>query len=344
MAYHSDRDFRRARRAAGDSHSARESANGCRSPCRDVYRSSTLWFQFDQIDERHRRSCPVRASRLRMRPTLSRLSRGARHRWFWAYGDRRLFQEKEIAVLRSRSGCGIKPDLSRSLSGQACHEADEVTAVMQLLIIDWPIACRVRGSFDAEDGAALLHAQRRGDFGLGGYSFQLVLGLDQWNIVFALEERKDRLDFQVVGDNFLADLQGKEGLIKGEGHAIRQTHATDSDNAFPFRQRQGTRHDSVGSHDLFTDHAGRRLTAKCMHVFHESAQLGKLLRHLGRSDERAFAAANLDETATDKILNGSANGNATDLESRNEDVFGGKLVANLQDSVSDLAGQNRFDA
>jgi hypothetical protein len=68
------------------------------------------------------------------------------------------------------------------------------------------------------------------------------------------------------------------------------------------------------------------------------------LRHFGRSDERAFAAANLDETATDKILNGSANGNATDLESRNEDVFGRKLVPNLQDSVSDLAGQNRFDA
>jgi hypothetical protein len=68
------------------------------------------------------------------------------------------------------------------------------------------------------------------------------------------------------------------------------------------------------------------------------------LGHLGRGDERAFAAANLDETATDKILNGSANRNATDLESRNEDVFGGKLVPNLQDSVSDLAGQNRFDA
>jgi hypothetical protein len=67
------------------------------------------------------------------------------------------------------------------------------------------------------------------------------------------------------------------------------------------------------------------------------------LRHLGRGDERAFTAANLDETATDKILNGSANGYATDLESRNEDIFGGELVPNLQDSVSDLAGEDCFD-
>jgi hypothetical protein len=68
------------------------------------------------------------------------------------------------------------------------------------------------------------------------------------------------------------------------------------------------------------------------------------LRHLRCGDERAFAAANLDETAPHKILNGSANGYTTDLESRNEDVFGRELVANLQDSVSDLTGQNRFDA
>jgi hypothetical protein len=40
----------------------------------------------------------------------------------------------------------------------------------------------------------------------------------------------------------------------------------------------------------------------------------------------------LDKTATDKILNGSANGNAADLESPNEDVLGRQLVPDLQDS------------
>ena len=67
-------------------------------------------------------------------------------------------RRKRWLLSEAAQGCGIKPDLSRNLSGQACHEAHEVTSVGQLLIIDRPIACRVRGSFNAEDRAALLHA------------------------------------------------------------------------------------------------------------------------------------------------------------------------------------------
>jgi hypothetical protein len=45
----------------------------------------------------------------------------------------------------------------------ACDEADESASVVQLLVIDRPIDRRVRSSFNAENRAALLHAQRRGD-------------------------------------------------------------------------------------------------------------------------------------------------------------------------------------
>jgi hypothetical protein len=45
-----------------------------------------------------------------------------------------------------------------------------------------------------------------------------------------------------------------------------------------------------------------------------------------------------------RFLNGPANGNAADLESRNEAVFGRELVVDLQGSIGDLAGQDRFDA
>src|ERR1700761_2868309 len=102
-------------------------------------------------------------------------------------------------------------------------------------------------------------------------------------------------------------------------------------------------HGGIGSHNLFADYACRWLAAKCVHVLYKSTQLCKLLRDLGRCDEGAFAAANLDQTTSHKILNRAANGNAADLESRNQAVFGRQLVASFQVSIGDLAGKDRFD-
>jgi hypothetical protein len=53
---------------------------------------------------------------------------------------------------------------------------------------------------------------------------------------------------------------------------------------------------------------------------------------------------NLDKTAAHKILNSPANGNPADPEPRNEAVFGRQLVADLQVSIGDLAGEDRFDS
>jgi hypothetical protein len=80
-----------------------------------------------------------------------------------------------------------------------------------------------------------------------------------------------------VGDDLLADLQGEEGLIEGEGNAVGQTHATDSDDALALGQRELTRYGRVGCHNFFTDHAGRRFAAKGVHILHKSAQFCKLL-------------------------------------------------------------------
>src|SRR6266481_2293755 len=117
----------------------------------------------------------------------------------------------------------------RNLSDQSGHELDEISPVMQLFVIDWTPSRGVGSSFNPKDRASRFHFQRRGDIGFSWRCVQLVLGLNQRNTVFAFKERKDRVDFQVVGNDFLADLQGEVGLIEGEGNTIRQAHATNSD-------------------------------------------------------------------------------------------------------------------
>src|SRR5258705_12023256 len=131
---------------------------------------------------------------------------------------------------------------TRHLSNQACQELDEIPSVVQHFVIDWTAACRVRSSLNAKDRAALLDFQRRSHFGLGWYCVQLVLGLNQRNIVFAFKKRKNRLDLQVVGDDFLAYLQGEEGLIEGERNTIHQAHATNSDDTLASSKCETTRH------------------------------------------------------------------------------------------------------
>jgi hypothetical protein len=93
--------------------------------------------------------------------------------------------------------------------------------------LDRGIACLCRGHLRAAGrnpatgggripGPRGKRFQRRSDFGLGWYCVQLVLGLNERHIVFAFKKGKNRLDLQVVGDDFLAYLQGEEGLIEGE--------------------------------------------------------------------------------------------------------------------------------
>jgi hypothetical protein len=93
---------------------------------------------------------------------------------------------------------------------------------------------------------------------------------------------------------------------------------------------QARRNVKIASHNSSTNQPGRRLSAKSVHVLDKSAQLCKVLRDLGCSDECAFAAMNLDKAAAHKILNSPTNGNPADPESRSEAVFGRELVTDLQ--------------
>ena len=124
----------------------------------------------------------------------------------------------------------------------------------------------------------LAHAQRREPLRLRlADGFQLVLGFYQRDIIFAFKERKDRLDLQVVGDDFFADRQGKVGVIEGDGNSISQTQATDSYDALTLCQRELSKHGRIGGHNLSAKYSSGRLAAECMHILHKATEFCKLL-------------------------------------------------------------------
>ena len=104
---------------------------------------------------------------------------------------------------------GIGRFSARSLSDKACDESDEISPVVQSLVVDWTATRRVGGSFDTKDWAPLFNLQCRGDLGLSCHCVQLVLGFSQRNIVFAFQERRDRLDLRLLVMIFLPISQGR---------------------------------------------------------------------------------------------------------------------------------------
>src|SRR5258708_25056391 len=83
-------------------------------------------------------------------------------------------------------------------SGKARHEPDQITTIVQPLIIDWPIAGGIRRALDQEDGAAGRHLERLGGNRVGRGRCQLVFSFDQRRIILLLEQCEDRLGLAVV--------------------------------------------------------------------------------------------------------------------------------------------------
>src|SRR5215471_14907061 len=215
---------------------------------------------------------------------------------------------------------------------------------MQGFVIDRAAACRVGSSLNTKDRGLLLDFERCSYLGPGWHCVQFVLGLDQRNIILAFKKGKYGLHFEVVGDDFLADLQRKESLIEREGDTIRQAHTADSYNPLAPCQSQLSRHVRIGRHNFSTQHAGRWLAAECVHILDKSAQLCEVLGDFLGSNECALAATNFDQAPAHQILNSPTDGDATDPESRNEAVFRRKLVADLQISIGNLASEDCFHA
>src|SRR5215831_15339406 len=86
------------------------------------------------------------------------------------------------------AGYIVRAGSMRNLSDETRHKLDEISPVMQGFVIDRAAACRVGSSLNAKDRGLLLDFQRCSDLNPGWHSVQLVLGLDQRNIIFALKK------------------------------------------------------------------------------------------------------------------------------------------------------------
>src|SRR5215469_2307186 len=68
-------------------------------------------------------------------------------------------------------------------SSKAGDKPDQITAIVQFLVIDWLIAGRVRRALDQQDRAADRYFERLGGNGVGRRRFQLVFSFEQRGFV-----------------------------------------------------------------------------------------------------------------------------------------------------------------
>lgn len=160
----------------------------------------------------------------------------------------------------------------------------------------------VRGPLDEKDRAARANGKRPGDGLVSGYGLQTILRFQQRSLIFLLQERENRLCFQVILDNLVAQFSREKGFIEGQRNAVRQAHALDAHDLRSFCDLELSGHIGTGRDYLFIEDARRRAPAKHLHVLHEAAQLRQLLVDLGLQNESAFAAPDFDEASADQIL------------------------------------------
>src|ERR1700733_14015620 len=99
-------------------------------------------------------------------------------------------------------------------------EANQVPAIGQYLIIDWPAASRHRSSFDLEDRGTNFYLKSLRKSSACSHRLQLIVGFDQGDRVSLFEKREDRLNGQIVAHDLPSDMKRQICLIEGNWYAI----------------------------------------------------------------------------------------------------------------------------
>jgi hypothetical protein len=116
-------------------------------------------------------------------------------------------RQRPLRIGRGGGGQTVRQGLWASC--KARYKPDQIAAVVQPLIIDWPITGGIRRALNEEDRTAGRHLQRLGGDGIGGGRLQLVFSFDERRTVFVLQQCEDRLGLEVVLRNLLPYSRGK---------------------------------------------------------------------------------------------------------------------------------------
>src|ERR1700761_113903 len=157
------------------------------------------------------------------------------------------------------------------VTGQPGDKPDEVASVVEPLVVDGLPSCGVGGALDPEDWTAACYLKSLCHVGFGGNGFKLVFSFNQGDVVFALQQRKDGFDFQVVGDDLLADIEGKIGFVERHGHAIGQTHTLNPDHEGACREGKMPGDNIRSRYCLLIDHSSGGGSSCRLHIFDEAA-------------------------------------------------------------------------
>src|SRR5215470_14434315 len=100
---------------------------------------------------------------------------------------------KGLAADCLRSGAPSALSRGPRASGKARHKPDQITTIMQSLVIDRAIAGGIGRALDQKNRATGRYSERLGGNRVGRSRFQLVFSFDQRRIVFVLQQCENRL-------------------------------------------------------------------------------------------------------------------------------------------------------
>jgi hypothetical protein len=119
--------------------------------------------------------------------------------------------DERTAARQSTTLCG-KPHNGTIHRGRlapcrTCPEADKVSPIVELLVINGSVAVAVSGALDQEDRAFRLDSQRCRDIMIGGDSLKLAFRINERNVVTLFQKCEDWFDFEIVRDDIFSDLK-----------------------------------------------------------------------------------------------------------------------------------------
>ena len=104
------------------------------------------------------------------------------------------------------------------------HEAALVAAIVKFFIVDRLLFGGVGCAFDQKDRAACGDSKGLRNGHIGRHGSRQYSAPTSGPVVFLLEQGEDRLRFQMVLHDFLADLSWQIGFIEGQRSVVCQSH------------------------------------------------------------------------------------------------------------------------